>query len=219
MSSGDLACLGEALLSGPPRKGQLVISDWVKNKLFAPEVSLPREVSPVRTTRWSVRGFGLGMATFRDGHKGHVTTGRGQNSAIVFGKDRKSMVALAMNTTNVLEREALLNMMFRRFADDTSIVPEAKTLDMDFDEFIQPFSTRDIGGVYLGFAPEPIEIFSSPKAFVVRINKEECYRFEASLENRLVMHARMHMPLGLFQDPVSRRPCLSVGMHAFKKVN
>jgi hypothetical protein len=33
------------------------------------------------------------------------------------------------------------------------------------------------------------------------------------------MHARMHMPLGLFQDPVSRRPCLSVGMHAFKKVN
>ena len=219
MSSADLARLGEALMTDPPRSGRPAISDWVKDKLFTTEVAVPREISPVRATRWSVRGFGLGMATFRDGHKGHVTTGRGQNSAIIFNKDRSSTAAIAMNTTNVLEREALLNMMFRRFADDLSIVPEAKVLDMDFDEFIRPFSTREIGGVYVGFSPEPIEIFASPKAFVVRIDKEDRYRFEASPENRLVMHAKMHMPLGLFQDPVSRRPCLSVGMHAFKKVN
>jgi hypothetical protein len=148
-----------------------------------------------------------------------MTTGRGQNSAIVFGKDGKSMTAIAMNTTNVLEREALLNVTFGRFAGDRSIVPEARSLDMDFDEFIAPFSTRDIGGAYLGFAPAPVEVFASPKAFVVRIDKQDRYRFEASPDNKLVMHAKLAMPIGFFQDPVTRRPCLSLSMHSFKKVN
>lgn len=219
MSSGEMARLGEALIADTPAPGRARISDWVKERLFTAVVAVPREISPMRVTRWAVRGFGMGLATFRDGHKGHVTTGRGQNSAIVFGRDTKSMAAVAMNTTNVLEREALLNMMFRRFGNDSSIVPEAKTLDMDFDEFIKPFSTRDIAGVYVGFAPEPVEIFASPKAFAVRMDKEDRYRFETSPENRLVMHARMPMPIGIFADPVTGRPCLSLGMHAFKKVN
>jgi len=218
MSGSDLTRLGQALMTDAPKGNQAPISDWVRERLFTPQVAVPREISPMRITRWSVRGFGLGMATFRDGHKGWVSTGRGQNSALVYGKDRRSMAAIAMNTTNVLEREALLNMMFARFAGDPSIKPEPKATDVDFDEFISPFSTRDIGGVYVGFAPEPIEIFASPKAFVVRIDKEDRYRFEASPENRLVMHAKMPMPLGIFRDPTSGQPCLSLGMHSFKKV-
>jgi CubicO group peptidase (beta-lactamase class C family) len=219
LDSGDLARLGEALLDATPASENSVISPFVKKMLFSEAVNVPREISPTRVTRWTVKAFGMGLATFQDGHAGFLTTGRGQNSCLIFDRKRQCMVALAMNTNNVLEREALLNTLFLKFAGDTSITPEPKTLDIDFDDFIKPFTTRDIGGVYVGFTPEPIEIYASPRAFVLRINKEDRYRFEASPENRLVMHAKMPMPVGLFQDPVSLRPCLTMGMHSFKKVN
>ncbi|HWM60714.1 MAG TPA: hypothetical protein VNN98_01110, partial [Rhizomicrobium sp.] len=217
-TSGDLAHIGEALMDGTSKSGTPLISPFVKEKLFSQEVQVPREISPMRITRWRVSAFGLGMAHFQGGHCGTLTTGRGQNSAIIFDKDRHSALAMAMNSTNVLEREALLNTLFAKFAGDTSIRSEPKTIDMDFDEFIKPFSTRDIGGVYAGFTPDPIEIYAAPRSFTLHIEKKEQYRFEASPENRLMMHARMPMPVGLFQDPVSRRPCIMMAMHAFKKV-
>jgi hypothetical protein len=218
LTSADMLRLGEALLAHAPAHAEAVISPWVKERLFSKVVQVPREISPFRTTRWNLGGFGLGMATFRDGHLGCMTTGRGQNSSITFDKDRHSVLALAMNTINVLERQAVLNLLFAKFAKDASIVPESRTLDIGFDEFIQPFTTRDIGGVYLGFASEPIEIFATPNSFTLHVRKKEQYRFEATPENRLVMHAKMSVPVGLFQDPGSRRPCVTLGMHPFKKV-
>ena len=218
MTSADMLSLGEALLATPAEAGKPGISAFVKDMLFCEEVRLPREVTPFRITRWSVCAHGLGMATFRDGHRGRLTTGRGQNSGIVFDKDRNSVLALAMNTPNVSEREILMNTLLAKFAGDTTIVPEAKSLDVGFDEFLGPFSTRELGGVYVGFTPEPIEVFAGPRSFVVRIDKEERYQFEATPDNRLLMLARMPVPFGVFQDPVSRRPCLTMGMHPFKKV-
>jgi len=218
MTSADMLRLGEALLAVPPAAGKFCFSQFVKDRLFSEEVRLPPEITPMRITRWSVRAYGLGMARFRDGHCGRLTTGRGQNSGLVFDKNRQSVLACAMNTPNVWEREVLVNTLLAKFAGDASIVPEAKTLDLDFDEFLHPFTPRELGGVYLGFTPEPIEIFAGPRSFVVRIDKEDRYQFEATSENRLVMLARMPVPFGLFQDPVSRRPCLTMGMHPFKKV-
>jgi len=163
-------------------------------------------------------GFGLGMVIFRDGHRGCVTTGRGQNSCIAFDNDRQSVVALAMNTANVLEREAVLNTVFAEFAGDPSIVPEPKTLDIGFEEFLGPFTTRDIAGPYAGFQLDPVEIFATPRSFSLRIRGEELYQFEATPENRLVMRAKQPTSIGLFPDPVSGRPCLMMAMNAFKKV-
>jgi CubicO group peptidase (beta-lactamase class C family) len=219
MTSAGLLQLGEALLARNPASGSAVISPWVKERLFSEVVRVPREVSPMRVTRWHIAAFGLGMATFRGGHRGFMTTGRGQGSTIIFDKDRQSVLASAMNTTNVLEREVLLNILLSKFAGDASIVPEPRSLDIGFDEFIQPFSTRDIGGLYVGFTPEPVEIVTGPRSFVVRIGKEDRYQFEASPENRLVIRAKMPAPIGLFQDPVSMRPCLTIGMHPHKKVS
>lgn len=213
LTVGDLLKLGEALLADSG-----AFSPWLQDKLFEETVRIPRTLHPNRITRWQVHGFGLGMAIFRDGHKGFVTTGRGQNACIIFDKDRKSVLALAMNAANVLEREALLNNLFAKFAGDASIVPEAKLLDVGFDEFIAPFSTHEIGGVYLGFQPDPVEIFATPRGFVLRIKGEDRYRFEATPENRMVMRARLPTSVGLFQDPASKRPCLMMAMNAFKKV-
>jgi len=216
MTASDMLRLGEALLAETP--GEAVISPWVKEQLFSQAVRIPREITPMRSTRWHPAAFGLGMATFRGGHQGCMTTGRGQNSCLVYDKEQQSILALAMNATNVLEREAMLNTLFAKIAGDKSITPEPQTIDMGFDEFIDPFTTRDIAGAYMGFTPEPVEIFASARSFTLHINKEERYRFEATPENRLVMHARMPMPVGLFQDPSSKRPCLTMGMHPFKKV-
>jgi len=219
MTSADLLQLGEALLADEADAGAPAISPWVKEKLFTEVVRVPRALNPMRITRWHVGGFGLGMGIFRGGHRGCVTTGRGQNSAIVFDKDRRSVVALAMNSANVLEREALLNSLFANFADDTSIVPEPKELDIGFDEFLGPFTTRDIAGAYRGFRPDPVEIFATPRSFSLRLNGEEQYLFEASPDNRLMMRAKTSTSVGLFQDPVSRKPCLMMAMNAFKKVS
>jgi len=219
MSSRDILRVGEALMDNYAGPGAGIITPFIRSSIFTEQVLLPREYSPLRTNRWSVRAFGMGMATFRDGHRGCFTVGRGQNCAMVYDAARKSLVALAMNSPNAPERDAVLNMAFGRFANDASIVPEENKLDMDFASFMGPFTTRDVGGVYLGFTPEPIEIFADPRGFTVRMDKEDRYRIEASPENRLVMHARMPMSLGLFQDPASQRPCLMLGMHAFRKVN
>lgn len=220
MTSADLLRLGEALLRAPAgSKKQSGFSTFVKERLFSEAVRLPSEITPTRITRWSVKAYGLGMATFRDGHFGRLTTGRGQNNSIVFDRDRQSVIAMAMNTPNVIERETLMNSLLTKFAGDTSIVPEANSLDMDFDTFIHPFTTRDICGIYMGFTPDPVEVFSGPRSFVVRVDKEDRYQFEATPENRLLMLARMPVPFGVFQDPVSRRPCLTMGMHPFKKVS
>jgi CubicO group peptidase (beta-lactamase class C family) len=219
MTSASLLQLGEALLARDPASRSPVISPWVKERLFSETVRVPREVSPLRMTRWHIGAFGMGMATFRGGHRGFMTTGRGQNSCIIFDKDRQSVLVSAMNTTNVLEREVLLNRLLAKFAGDTSIVPEPRTLDIGFDEFIHPFSTRDISGAYVGFTPQPVEIHAGPRSFVVRIGKEDRYQCEASPENRLVMRAKMPAPIGVFQDPVSRRPCLTIAMHPHKKVS
>lgn len=218
MTSGDLLKLGEALLFDAPAAGRPTVSQWAKEQLFSEAVHIPREISPWRTTRWQVAAFGMGMATFRDGHRGLMTTGRGQNSSIIFDKARRSVLALAMNTPNSMERDVLLDTVFAKFAGDASIGPESRAIDIDFDEFIRPFTTRDIGGVYLGYTPEPIEIFATPRSFTLRIKNQEQYRFEANAENRLVMHAKMPLSIGIFQDPTSLRPCLSMGMHPFKKV-
>lgn len=217
MTSANLMRLGEALLDGPAA-GKKVITSWVREKLFSEVVRVPREISPVRVTRWQLAAFGMGIATFRGSHRGFMTTGRGQNSSIIFDKGRKSVLAASMNSTNILEREALLNTMFAKFAGDTSIIPEPQTVDIGFDEFLQPFTTRDIAGIYVGFTPDPVEIFAKARSFVVRIGKEERYQFEASPQNRLVIRARMPVPIGVFQDPASLRPCLTVGMHPYKKV-
>jgi hypothetical protein len=213
MTSGDLLKLGEALLADSS-----TFSSWLKDRLFEETTRVPRTFHPARITRWHVRHFGLGMATFRDGHRGVVTTGRGQNACIIFDKDRKSVLALAMNSANVLEREAVLNNLFAKFAGDVTIVPEARLLDIGFDEFITPFSTHEIGGVYLGFQPDPVEIFANPRGFVLRIKGEDRYLFEATPENRMAMRARLPTSVGLFQDPASQRPCLMMAMNAFKKV-
>jgi hypothetical protein len=218
MTCAHLLELGEALLAEKPGLDKPSISPWVKEKLFAEVVLVPRQVSPVRITRWHPGAFGLGMATFRGGHRGYMTTGRGQNSCLIFDKSRQSVLALSMNTTNVLEREVLLNTLLAKFASDASIVPEPRSLDIGFDEFLQPFTTGDIGGIYVGFTPEPVEIFAGPRSFVIRINKEDRYQFEASPENKLVMRAKMPVPIGVFQEPATLRPCLSMGMHPFKKV-
>jgi CubicO group peptidase (beta-lactamase class C family) len=213
LTSGDMLKLGEALLADSAS-----FSSWLKDRLFEETASVPRTFHPARITRWHVRHFGLGMATFRDGHRGVVTTGRGQNACIIFDKDRKSVLALAMNSANVLEREAVLNNLFAKFARDSTIVPESRLLDIGFDEFIAPFSIRDIGGVYLGFQPDPVEIFANPRGFVLRIKGEDHYRFEATPENRMVMRARLPTSVGLFPDPASQHPCLMMAMNAFKKV-
>jgi CubicO group peptidase (beta-lactamase class C family) len=217
MTNANLARLGEALLAGKPETAKAPLSPWVKEKLFSEVVRVPREVSPVGVTRWHLSAFGMGMATFRGGHRGFMTTGRGQNSCLIFDKDRQSVLALAMNTTNILQREALLNSLLAKFASDASIVPEPRT-DVRFDEFIQPFTTRDIGGVYAGFMPGPVEIHASPRGFVVRIGEEDRYQCEAGPENQLLIRAKTLVPIGVFQDPATLRPCLTMGMHPFKKV-
>jgi CubicO group peptidase (beta-lactamase class C family) len=217
MTSANLMRLGEALLDGPAA-GQTIITPWVREKLFSEVVRVPREISPVRVTRWHLAAFGMGMATFRGGHRGFITTGRGQNTSIVFDNGRRSVLTTSMNSTNILEREALLNALFAKFAGDSSIVPEPQTIDIGFDEFLQPFTTRDIAGVYVGFTPDPVEIFATARSFVVRIGKEDRYQFEASPQNRLVIRARMPVPIGVFQVPASLRPCLTMGMHPYKKV-
>jgi hypothetical protein len=119
---------------------------------------------------------------------------------------------------NVLEREALLNNLLAKFAGDTSIIPEARTLDIGFDEFIAPFTTRDIGGMYLGFQPDPVEIFANPRGFVVRVRGEDRYQFEASPENRLIMRAKLPTSVGLFKDPGTQQPTLMMAMNAFRKI-
>jgi len=129
MTSASLLQLGEALLARDPASRSPVISPWVKERLFSETVRVPREVSPLRMTRWHIGAFGMGMATFRGGHRGFMTTGRGQNSCIIFDKDRQSVLVSAVNTTNVLEREVLLNRLLAKFAGDTSIVPEPRTLE------------------------------------------------------------------------------------------
>lgn len=219
MTSADMLHLGEALLDSRSQPKQPGISPWVKDKLFSQVVPVHRAISPLRVTRWHVGGFGLGMAIFQGGHRGYMTTGRGQNSCIVFDNDRQSVLALAMNAQNVFEREELLNTAFSKFAGDSSIVPEPRMPDIGFDEFIHPFTPRDIAGAYVGFRPEPVEIFATPNSFSLRINKEHQYEFQASPEGRLVMRARMPVSVGLFQDPVSGQPTLMMGMNAFKKVN
>jgi CubicO group peptidase (beta-lactamase class C family) len=217
MTSADLLKLGETLLFDAAA-GRPTVSQWTKDQLFSEAVHVPREISPWRTSRWQVAAFGMGMATFRDGHCGLMTTGRGQNSSIIFDRARQSVLALAMNTPNGMERDILLDTVLAKFAGDASIVPESRAIDIDFDEFIRPFTTRDIGGVYLGYTPDPIEIFATPRSFTLRIENQDRYRFEANAENRLVMHAKMPLSIGIFQDPTSLRPCLSMGMHPFKKV-
>jgi hypothetical protein len=123
-----------------------------------------------------------------------------------------------LNAVNVLEREAVLNHLLAKFAGDTSIVRETQALDIGFDDFIAPFTTRDIGGMYLGFLPDPVEIFANPRGFMVRIQGEDRYQFEASPENRLVMHAKLPTSIGLFKDPGNQQPALMMAMNAFRKI-
>lgn len=219
MSSGDMLRIGEALMDNYAGPGAAIITPFIREHLFTERIQLPEEFSPFRFSRWSVRAFGMGVAFFRDGHHGCFTVGRGQNCSLVYDRTRKSLVSLAMNTPNAPERDALLNTLFAKFAGDTSIRPEQTKLDMDFASFMGSMTTRDIGGVYMGFMPEPIEIFADPRGFTLRMEKQDRYRIEASAENRLVMHARLPVSLGLFRDPASQRPCLMMGMHAFRKVD
>lgn len=218
MTSADLLRLGKALLADASASAAPGISAWVKEQLFSEAVRVPSTISPTRASRWSMSGFGLGMALFQGGYRGALTTGRGQSSGIIFDGARRSVVALAMNAPNVQGREALLNTLFATFAGDSTVVPETGTLDMGFDEFLGPFTTRDIGGLYIGFRSEPVEVFAAQRSFAFRIDREDCYRFEATPENRLVMKARLPMPVGLFPDPASGKPCLMMGVNAFKKV-
>lgn len=218
MTSANLFHLGESLLADKPGAKDAVLSAAIKEKLFTGVVQVPREISPVRFSRWRLSAFGLGIAIFRDGHQGFVTTGRGQNSCMIFDKNRQSLVALAMNTMESVEREALLNTLLAKFARDASIVPYPTSLDISFDEFIHPFTTRDIAGAYMGFTPEPVEIYADPRSFIIRIGKEDRYQFEAGPENKLIMKARLPTSVGVFQDPVSRKPCLTLSMHPHRKV-
>jgi CubicO group peptidase (beta-lactamase class C family) len=216
MTSGQFLKLGQALLADAP--GPAPISPWVKQQLFSEAVRIPRQVRASRVTRWDLSAFGMGMAAFCGGHRGFVTTGRGQTSCLIFDQSGQSVLALAMNTTNVLEREVLLNTLLATFASDASIVPEPPLPDIGFDEFIHPFTPGDLHGIYVGFTNQPIEILSGPRSFVIRIDKEDRYLFESGPQNQLVVRAKMPVPVGMFQDPSTRRPCLTMAMHPFMKV-
>jgi CubicO group peptidase (beta-lactamase class C family) len=218
MTSVDLFRLGEILLADQPDAKASIVSPRIEEKLFSPVIRIPREISLMRHTRWRLSGFGLGMGTFRDGQQGFVTTGRGQSSCIIFDEGRQSVLTIAMNTLEARQRETLLNTLLAKFAKDTSIKPEPTTLDIGFDEFIHPFTTRDICGAYMGFTPEPVEIFANPRSFIVRVQNEDRYQFEAGPENQLIMKAKTPLSIGLFPDPVSKRPCVSIAMHPFRKV-
>jgi CubicO group peptidase (beta-lactamase class C family) len=218
MTSADLLRLGQVLLADGAPSAAPGISAWVRDQLFSEVVRVPTTFSPARMNRWSLAGFGLGMALFQGGHRGAVTTGRGQSSGIIFDGARRSVVALATNAPNVPGREALLNMLFATFAGDTSITPAPQPLDIGLEEFLGPFTPRDVGGLYLGFRSEPVEVFAGPRSFSLRIDREDCYRFEATPENRLIMKARLPMPVGVFQDPATGKPGLMMGVNAFKKV-
>ena len=219
MSSGDVLRIGEALMDDYAGPGTEIITPFIRSNLFTEQVQLPPEYGPNNPSRWTVRAFGMGTATFRDGHRGCFTVGRGQNFSLAYDRTRKSAISLAMNTTNSLERNVMLDTLFAKFSGDSSIVRENRGLDIDFTAFMGPFTTRDLGGVYLGFFPDPVEIFGDPRGFTIRVDKKDGYRVEASEEGRLVIHTRLPMSIGVFQDPVSKGPCLSMGMHAFRKVN
>jgi CubicO group peptidase (beta-lactamase class C family) len=218
MTSADLLRLGQALLADEAPSAAPGISAWVKDRLFSEVVRVPDTFSPTPVTRWKLAGFGLGLGLLKGGHRGAVTTGRGQGSAIIFDRERHSVVALAMNSPDAAGREAVLDTLFAGFAGDRSIVPEPKTLDIGFDEFLGPFTPQDIGGVYIGQRPELVEIFATPRSFELRIDRECFYSFQATPENRLVIKARLPAAVGFFQDPATNKPCLMMGLNAFKKM-
>lgn len=218
----DFTTIGEVLLRNALDDPRNMILAVDADKLFHPVLSLPRTFGAGLDVNWRPRAFSLGCAIFGAGQAGYLAVSEGQNCAIVMDPRRGICVSLALNAAAPRVRVAILNCLFARINGVTArpardfLMPEPVCID--FDDFLRPFSPRQLGGRYTGCFGDDMVVRAAANRIDFALGQNVKLALVRSQDNRLGMQTRAPIPIGIFPDPGSEKPAVMFGMYAFKKM-
>lgn len=205
-----------------PRDALGVLSPIARQAMVHEDIRFPSTVSVRQSGGWAPAGFTCGCAKFANNFYGYFGIGRGLSCAIVFDPERQISMALGMNVAAGPLRTFVLDYLLS-FIDGNPVMDLSKgipitPINKGFDEFLAPFSPKQLVGQYAGNTRELTTVSTLDGGLLLSLAHNTKMFLKADRQGKLVIDTDTPIPLAFFPEPASGTPCLMLGMTTYKKI-